>query len=83
MEKNGFIERVNSEKDARYKRLVPTKKAEELRPTIMEHIRETETRLVRGIPEEELAVCRDVMCRMLDNLAEKNRENKEVDQKDE
>ena len=37
----------------------------------MEHIRETETRLVRGIPEDELAVCRDVMCRMLDNLAEK------------
>ena len=39
MEKNGFIERVNSEKDARYKRLVPTEKAEGLRPSIMEHIR--------------------------------------------
>ena len=83
MEKNGFIERVNSEKDARYKRLVPTEKAEGLRPSIMEHIRETEERLVRGIPEEELAVCRSVMYRMLDNLAEKNRENKEVEQKDE
>lgn len=83
MEKNGFIERVNSEKDARYKRLVPTEKAEGLRPSIMEHIRETEDRLVRGIPGDELDVCRNVMCRMLDNLAEKNRENKEVDQKDE
>lgn len=62
---------------------MPTEKAEGLRPSIMEHIRETEERLVRGIPEEELAVCRSVMYRMLDNLAEKNRENKEVEQKDE
>lgn len=33
MEKNGFIYRESVEKDARLKRIVPTKKAEALRPT--------------------------------------------------
>lgn len=83
MEKNGFIERVSDPKDARYKRLVPTPKAKALRPNIMEHICRTENRLTRGISEEELAVCKNVMCRMFCNLAEKNRENEEVERKDE
>ena len=34
MEKNGFIYRESVEKDARLKRIVPTKKAEALRPSI-------------------------------------------------
>lgn len=34
MEKNGFIYRESVEKDARLKRIVPTKKAEALRPTV-------------------------------------------------
>lgn len=38
MEKNGFIYRENVEKDARLKRIVPTKKAEALRPSILCHI---------------------------------------------
>lgn len=83
MEKNGFIERVSDEKDARYKRLVPTKKAEALRPSIMKHIQGTEARLTEGIIEEDLDICKKVMCQMFYNLAEKNRENEEVDQKDE
>lgn len=83
MEKNGFIRRVSDKKDARYKRLVPTPKAEALRPYILKHIHETEDRLTRGISGEDLEVCKKVMCRMFCNLAEKNRENEEVDQKDE
>lgn len=42
MEKNGFISRESSKKDARLKRIVPTPKAEALRPEILEHIRDTE-----------------------------------------
>ncbi|HJD25491.1 MAG TPA: MarR family winged helix-turn-helix transcriptional regulator [Candidatus Blautia intestinipullorum] len=83
MEKNGFIRRESAQQDARLKKLVPTEKAEALRPSILEHIRRTETHLTEGIPPEELKICRKVMCRMLYNLAEKNRENEEVDQKDE
>ena len=40
MEKNGFISRESSKKDARLKRIVPTPKAEALRPEILEHIRD-------------------------------------------
>ncbi len=83
MEKNGFIKRECDKKDARLKRLVPTEKAEALRPSIMKHIQETEARLTEGVSQEELDICKKVMCRMFCNLAEKNRENKEVDQKDE
>lgn len=45
LEKNGFIVR-ESEKDARLKRIIPTKKAEALRPSILAHIRQSETQLV-------------------------------------
>lgn len=83
MEKNGFIRRVSDEKDARYKKIVPTPKAEALRPDILAHIHETEIRLTRGISENDLAICKTVMCRMFCNLAERNREDEEVDKKDE
>ena len=54
MEKNGFISRESSKKDARLKRIVPTPKAEALRPEILEHIRDTEKRLIQGIDQEDV-----------------------------
>ena len=83
MEKNGFIYRESVKEDARLKRILPTKKAEALRPSILEHIHETEIRLTEGVSEQDLFLCKKVLYQMCQNLAEKNRENKEVDRKDE
>lgn len=83
MEKNGFIYRESVKEDARLKRLLPTRKAEAMRPSILEHIRETEIHMTEGISEEDLFLCKKVLYQMCQNLAEKNRENKEVDRKDE
>lgn len=70
MEKNGFISRESSKKDARLKRIVPTPKAEALRPEILEHIRDTEKRLIQGIDQEDVKICRKVLVQMIQNLAE-------------
>ena len=52
-----------------YITLVPTEKAEALRPRIVEHIKKCEAALSAGIPDDKLHVCREVLCQMLDNLA--------------
>lgn len=83
IEKNGFIYRESVKEDARLKRILPTKKAEALRPSILEHINETEIRMTEGVSEQDLFLCKKVLYQMCQNLAEKNRENKEVDRKDE
>lgn len=83
IEKNGFIYRESVKEDARLKRILPTKKAEALRPSILEHIHETEIRMTEGVSEQDLFLCKKVLYQMCQNLAEKNRENKEVDTKDE
>ena len=74
MEKNGFISRESSKKDARLKRIVPTPKAEALRPEILEHIRDTEKRLIQGIDQEDVKICRKVLVQMIQNLAENKKE---------
>ncbi len=71
MEKNGFIYRESVEKDARLKRIVPTKKAEALRPSILSHINESEAQMTQGISDEDVAVCKQVLLQMLQNLSEK------------
>lgn len=83
IEKNGFIYQESVKEDARLKRILPTKKAEALRPSILEHIHETEIRMTEGVSEQDLFLCKKVLYQMCQNLAEKNRENKEVDRKDE
>lgn len=70
MEKNGFIYRENVEKDARLKRIIPTKKAEALRPSILSHINESEAQMTQGISEKDVAVCKQVLLQMLQNLSE-------------
>lgn len=70
MEKNGFICRECSAKDARLKRIVPTEKAEILRREILENIRAMEKQLSEGIPEEDFKVCVNVLWKMFDNLAQ-------------
>lgn len=81
MEKNGFIYRESSSKDARLKRIVPTKKAEALRAEILENIRVMEKRLTKGISEEEFSMCMCVLWKMFDNLAQT--ETKQSEKKEE
>ena len=69
IEQKGYITRTSVESDARLKQLVPTEKAEALRPRIVEHIKKCESALSAGIPDDKLHVCREVLCQMLDNLA--------------
>ena len=52
LEKNGFIRRESVPQDARLKRIVPTARAEALRPQILEQLGRTEALLMEGIPEE-------------------------------
>lgn len=83
MEKNGFIYRESVKKDARLKRIVPTEKAKALLPEILAHIQEREAALIEGISSEDVLLCKKVMCRMIQNLKEEDKKNKEVDKKDE
>ena len=56
---------------------------EEFRPEILEHIRDTEKRLIQGIDQEDVKICRKVLVQMIQNLAENKKENKEEDENDE
>lgn len=80
MEKNGFIFRECAPQDGRLKRIIPTRKAEALRSDILKNIQKTEKKLVEGISEENVEICKAVMCQMFSNLAQ---DSKEVVKKDE
>ena len=64
---------------ARLKRIIPTKKAEALRPSILAHIRQSETQLTTDISEADVLTCKKVLCQMLYNVSE----HKEVCKKNE
>ena len=63
LEKNGFIVRESEKKDARLKRIIPTKKAEALRPSILAHIRQSETQLTTDISEADVLTCKKCSAR--------------------
>lgn len=79
LEKNGFIVRESEIKDARLKRIIPTRKAEALRPSILAHIKQSETQLTSNISKADVLTCKKVLCQMLYNISE----HKEVCKKDE
>ena len=88
MEKNGYIYRESARQDARLKRIVPTEKAENIRLAILKSIEENEEAMVRGIPKEDVELCKQVLWQMYENrrsvcncLAdqEKERQSQEVD----
>ena len=84
MEKHGYIYRESVEKDARLKKIVPTPKAEELRPILLKHIAFAENYLTKGISEEDVITCKKVLCQMYHNLSEMNKKtDKEADRKNE
>ena len=57
-------------RDARLKKIVPTDKARGVREHILGNIRYMESTLRRGIPEEKLKVCMEVLEQMSANLTE-------------
>lgn len=73
MEKKGFIYRECAKQDGRLKRIVPTNKAKDILPAILEHIDETERCLEKGIPREDVALCKRVLWMMHRNLEELQR----------
>lgn len=74
MEKKGFIYREYVKQDGRLKRIVPTDKAKDILPAILEHVDEVEHCLEKGIPKEDVALCKRVLWMMHENLEEMQRE---------
>ena len=58
MEKNGYIYRESAKQDARLKQIIPTEKAEKIRPAILKSIEEGEAKMLRGIPKEDVELCK-------------------------
>lgn len=73
MEKKGFIYRESAKQDGRLKRIVPTDKAKDILPAILEHIDKTEHWLEKGIPREDITLCKQVLWMMHKNLEELQR----------
>ena len=69
MERNGYIRRESVARDARLKKIVPTQKAETLRATLLETMRQMEFKLCLGISEKDLHCCTEVLQQMLQNLS--------------
>ena len=68
MEKNGYIERVPVEYDARLKKIVVLPKGLEASAAVDEDIRYVESKLQDGLTEEELEIFRREAKKMLRNL---------------
>ena len=67
MEKNGYIYRESAKQDARLKQIIPTEKAEKIRPAILKSIDEGEAKMLRGIPKEDVELCKQVLWQMYEN----------------
>ena len=78
MEKNGYIERVPVEYDARLKKIVVLPKGLEASAAVDEDIRYVESKLQDGLTEEELEIFRRAAKKMLRNL-QQSRDGEEKD----
>lgn len=70
LEDAGLIVRIPDETDGRFKKIVFTQKAEEIRSALREEIEESEEILLRGISPEEQACFMRITAKMLENLEE-------------
>ena len=73
LEAEGLIVRVPDETDARYKKIVFTEKAEQIRTVLRREIEESETLLLTGITEEEREIFMKITEKMLENLEKEER----------
>lgn len=70
MEKNGLIRRESLDSDRRMKKIILTEKALEYQEQVKAGLMELEEDLVRGIPEQQMAVFFEVISRMINNLSD-------------
>lgn len=68
LESQGLIRREPEEHDGRYKRIVFTEKATEIKSALREQIQQSEALLLRGISEAEKEEFLQIAARMLENL---------------
>ena len=70
LEDAGLILRTPDETDGRFKKIVFTQKAEEIRSALREEIEESEEILLRGISPQEQECFMRITAKMLENLEE-------------
>lgn len=70
LEDAGLIVRIPDETDGRFKKIVFTQKAEEIRSALREEIEKSEEILLRGISPEEQECFMRITAKMLENLKE-------------
>ncbi len=70
LEKNGFVERKQSEKDKRVTLVYPTEKMQRVLPEVRAAMLEWKTYLTEGMTEEELTVLKGLLERMAARAAE-------------
>lgn len=68
MEAKGFLERVASTEDGRYKYIMLTPKAEEVRHAVSGSLAQVEARVTEGMTPEEVAQFHSLMTRALQNV---------------
>lgn len=68
LERDGYIVRETTRVDGRYKRIVPTPKAQELRGAIAERIEQFVEKMFGNIPPEELSVFEKALQQIEENL---------------
>lgn len=79
MEKNGYIYRESARQDARLKRIVPTEKAENIRPAILKDIEKNEAAMIAGIPKEDVELCKQVLWQMYENRKNNYKIREDID----
>ena len=70
MEKNGMINRIGVDYDARLKKIVLTEKAIEIQKTLDEKFEQLERNLSKNISNEELETFFGVLSKITDNIGE-------------
>lgn len=74
LEKMGVLKRVPSKKDARFREIILTEKADTLKQDVFHDMKALEERLIHNIDQEELNTWINVTCKMLNNLGEETNE---------
>lgn len=78
LEKRGVIKRIDSKTDARVKRIIITKEAEDLYVKGLEWMEKIEKKATKGIEKEKLEIFLKVLEQMKNNIEENNEEVREL-----
>lgn len=73
LEQKGFIMRVTSLRDARYKKILPTDKAIKMADQMQLHAKKMRERLIKNISEEEIKTVEIILEKMLNNISKEEK----------